>query len=243
MRRWSKIFLEWYGKPLPLDYLVFDLETTGLKRDWHLPVDIGHTIVRNKKVVHQGNFLLNWTGYPGVERERLVADLNKVAAAMQAQGKPHHYPIERLEAEGKDPFEVLVFYYQLFTKNRRAGAKFVGHNALFFDAVMFSHIVEEATELVWEFKPNEVFDTGVMFKITQGGLAPRPDEKSLKEYFLRAKNAYMKGVKWNIESCVKQYHLAERFGLGELHGAAADSYVSHLLFEELRHDYELQDNS
>lgn len=236
MERWSKIFLEWYGKPLPVDYLVFDLETTGLKRDWHLPVDIGHTIVRNKKVVHQGNFLLNWTGYPGVDREQLAADLNKVAAAMQAQGKLHHYPIERLEAEGHDPFKVLTFYYQLFTKNRRAGAKFVGHNAWFFDAVMFSHVLEEATDLVWEFKPDEIFDTGAMFKAVRGNLAPYPDEKTLQEYFLRVKNSYMKGVKWNIEACIEHFDLANKYGLdtSELHGAKSDSYVAHLLFEEHR---------
>lgn len=236
MERWSRIFREWYGKPLPLDYLVFDMETTGLKRDWHLPVDIGHTIVRGGKVVHQGSFLLNWTGYPGVDRERIVQDLAKVEKAMTAQGKAFHYPIERLEEEGKDPFDVLTFYYQLFTKNRRAGAKFVGHNAWFFDAVMFRSICEETTDLVWEFRPNELFDTGAMTKAVIGNFEPYPDEKTLKQYFLRVKNAYAKGVKWSIEACIERYDLVNKFGLKpeQLHGAGNDSYVAHLLFEEYR---------
>lgn len=238
MERWSRLFHEWYGKPLPDSYLVFDIETTGLKRDWALPVDIGHTIVRDRCVVHRGNFLLNWVDYPGVDRGWLEEQLVRVTAAMREQGKSYHYSIERLAAEGRDPYEVLTFYYQLFEKNRRTGASFVGHNAWFFDSVLFTNVVAETCDLVWEFKPNEIFDTGAIAKAILGDLPPYPDEKTLKQYFLRVKHAHRKGIKWSIEHCIEQFDLLNRFNLNpaDLHGAGPDSYVAHLLFEEFRID-------
>lgn len=233
---WNEKFLDWLGHPLPDDYLSFDCETQGLKRDWALPLDIGHCVVRGRKPVHQGNFVLNWIGYPGVDEEWLDYTLKKTAFHMADNRKPYRYTMDFLRQHGRDPTEVLGFYYKLFKTNRQANAKFVGHNAWFFDSELLQNIMLEACKLTWTFDENELYDTGGMEKALRGDLEPLPDEHTLKQYFLRVHHAYKKGVKWNIEACVERYDMERRFDLEKkhLHGAGEDAYVSHLLFEEHR---------
>ena len=75
-----------------------------------------------------------------------------------------------------------------------------------------------------------------MEKALRADMAPFPEDKHLKGFFRRVKNARRKGIKWKIEVCIERYNLAERFDLDltKLHGAEADCYVCHLLFEEHR---------
>ena len=122
MRDWSAEFNDWYGVGLPEDYLVFDMETTGLQeRD--LPVDIGHCIVRGKEVVNQGSFILNWADYPGMDVAWLEQQFRNLRKRYAEMGKTYHYTVEQLRDEGKPPDEVLWFYRQLFEKNRKAQAE------------------------------------------------------------------------------------------------------------------------
>lgn len=237
MRRWNRLFLEWYGTALPDDYLVFDLETTGLKRDWALPIDFGWAVVRAREIVNQGNMLLNWSEYPGVERDWLFECLRKIQQSMAKRGKNFPYTVDLLERRGKPPEKVLGFAYELFRRNRQAKASFVGHNAWFFDSELITHVFGEACGLEWEFGGNELFDTGGMEKAMLANLIPYPDETTLKEYFLRVHHNYQPGIKWNIEACVLRHDLEERYGisLSELHGnAGLDAKVAHLLLEEHR---------
>lgn len=231
---WNQNFLRWYGAALPDNYLTFDCETNGLKRDWALPLEIGHCIVRDRKPVHRGHFVLNWDGYPGVETDWLCSTMAQIRKQMGAQGKPYRYDLDYLHQYGKDPTTVLEFYYRLFTKNRAAGAFFVGHNAWSFDSPLLTSVMMESLGVSWVFDENELFDTGGMEKSLLGDIPPFPDDRSLKDFFLRACHAYRKGVKWNIDACIERYDMHNRFELGEAHGAEEDAYVAHLLFEEHR---------
>ena len=236
LRTWNRKFLDWLGHPLPDDYLAFDCETQGLKRDWALPVDIGHCVVRGRESRNQGNFVVNWYGYPGVDDEWFTYTLEKTYKAMREQGKEYRYTPEFVRKHGKDPTKVLKFYYDLFKLNRHQGAKFVGHNAWFFDSELLQNVLDEAAGLIWQFDENELYDTGAMEKAFRGELEPFPDEHTLKQYFLRVHHAFKPGVKWNIEICMERYDILQRFELDwrKIHGAGEDAYVSHLLFEEHR---------
>lgn len=236
MVTWNRKFLDWLGHPLPDDYLAFDCETQGLKRDWALPVEIGHCLVRGRKPVNQGNFVLNWIGYPGVDEDWLDHTLKKTAFHMSERGKPYKYTLDYLRRHGRDPVEVIGFYYKLFKANRNAGAKFVGHNAWFFDCELLTNVFLEACGLRWTWGDNEVYDSGGMEKALLADLEPFYDEHTLRQYFLRIHHAPKKGLYWNIEACVERYKMEERFGLSmkDLHGTAEDSFVCHLLFEEHR---------
>jgi hypothetical protein len=233
---WRRKFFEWYNGHWPEDYISWDMETTGFKTDYDLPVDIGHVVVRGGNLVDRGGTLLNWPDYPGIEEGWLHERMDKTAFNMQKQGKTYGYSVKRLRAEGEDPYEVLKRYYTLFQENRESGGSFLGHGVWHFDSKMFSHCLQETCGLSWEFGENELWDSGAIDKATQAQMEPFPDEHTLKKYFLRVHYSRKKGVYWNIESCVERYKLAERYGVDvdELHGAEADSYVSHLLFEDLR---------
>lgn len=236
-RTWNSRFLDWLGHPLPASYLAFDCETNGLQNDWSLPVDMGFCLVRNRRVVKQGDQVLNWVGYPGVDADWLEATLKRTAAAMKRQGKPYRYTMDFLRRHGHSPERVLYFYWRIFRKTRKRGYKFIGHNAWHFDSKLVSNILREACGLRWVFGPGELYDTGGMEKaLLAGDLAPREDEYTLQDYFRRVHAARRRGVRWSIEHCVARYDLCRRFGLQErdLHGAGADAYVSHLLFEEHR---------
>lgn len=241
MRDWSSEFKEWYDIVLPVDYLVFDMETTGLFIDNpdhppDLPVDIGHCIVRDKEIINQGGFILNWVDYPGIDLDWLESRFVFLRKRFAEQGKTYHYSIERLQEEGKDPDKVLWFYRQLFEKNRAAKAAFVGHNAISFDAPMFNQALNEILGLGWEFRDDELFDTGIMEKALRAEMFPCLDDETLRGFFVRVRNARRKGIMWKIEVCIERYDLANRFNLdlSTLHGAEADCVVCHHLFEEHR---------
>jgi DNA polymerase III epsilon subunit-like protein len=240
LTEWTEKFLDWLGRPLPDNYLTFDCETTGLAQTWDLPVEIGHCVVRNRKVVHKGVYILNWVGWPGVETEWLAERFDKVRTAMAEQGKPYNYSVERLQAEGKAPEKVLAYYHKLFTRNRREGAKFVSHNGWAFDSNILRETFSQSCGLIWDFGVDEMFDTGGMEKALRGELEPHPDEHTLKEFFLRVHARRLAGVRWAIEVCVDRYNLLEGTGLTkeDLHDAGKDSFVTHLLFEEHRNAYQ-----
>lgn len=236
MSDWYQKFHEWYAGPWPDSYLSWDMETSGLKLDYDLPVDIGHTLVRDGQVVHRGGFLLNWVNYPGIDSYWLEERLSNVAYHMEQQGKTYHYSVARMAEEGKDPYQVLKFYCDLFQKNRNVGGAFLGHGVWHFDSRMFANILYEVCGFKWEFDENELWDSGAIEKAVVGNIEPFPDEKTLKDYFLRVHYSRRPGLKWNIETCIERHNLAERFDLDldELHGAEADSFVSHLLYQELK---------
>lgn len=238
MHRWTKQFRDWYGHSLPDDYMTFDIESTGFSRKWDLPIDVGYCLVRGREVAATGNYLLNWTVYPGVEQDWLEGRIDKVISGMSKQGKAFPYSLQRLKEEGRDPYDVLRFYHELIIANREAGAAFVGHNAWSFDASMLTSCFSQVLGVDFEFGENELFDCGGMEKaIIAGDLEPFADEKTLKEYFSRICAAPRKGVFWNAEACIDRYNLLDKFesmGLDNLHTAVVGSYVSHLLFEELR---------
>jgi DNA polymerase III epsilon subunit-like protein len=240
LTEWTEKFFQWLGHALPDDYLTFDCETTGLKAGWDLPVEIGHCVVRNRKVVHKGSTILNWVGWPDMDVGWLDERLTKVRDAMAEQNKSFNYTVDRLREEGKPPENVLSYYHKLFTRNRRESGKFVGHNAWAFDSNILRETFDQACGLIWDFGLDELYDTGGMEKALRGDLEPYEDERSLQEFFMRVHARRLAGVRWAIEVCVDRYNLLDGTGLtkDDLHDAGQDSLVTHLLFEEHRKAYE-----
>lgn len=235
-----KKFLAWHQQPLPDDYLSWDIETTGVNPKWDLPIDIGWSLVRDRKMIDNRGFILDWTRYPDfVEPDWLEEQLERIGYNIRLKGGEWVYTPDYLRKHGSEPFWVLRRFQQLLYVNRDAGAKFVGHNAWNFDVRMIEAVFAELLGAEGEpfvFDPDEIYDTGGMEKGRLGDMIPYPDEKTLKEFFSRIQYSRRKGLHWNLSLCAERYHLYERAGLTpeDMHGAKADAYVAHLLFEEHR---------
>lgn len=246
-RRWETDLRRWYGHGLPDDYLTWDSETTGFSKTWDVPLEFGWCIVRDRKPVNRGAYLLDWTRYPAlIEKDWLLDQLEKINYAMCVQKRSWQITWDVLKTEGRDPFKVIRFAHKLFTANREAGAPFIGHNSLAYDNDLWRNVFHEWIGQEWNWRKNELFDTGVLEKIvlTQSlepnkRLIPGKGEH-LYDFLVRCQKANRPGVKWNMDACVARYQLCERYGVcrEDLHGASADAYCCHLLLEMHRENYE-----
>jgi DNA polymerase III epsilon subunit-like protein len=244
-RRWETDLRRWYGHGLPEDYLAFDTETTGFKKDWDIPLEFGWCIVRGRQPVSRGSYLLDWTRCPDlVEKNWLLDQLERISYSMDLQKRAWHISYERLQTEGRDPLKVLNFAYNLFKTNREAGAPFVGHNSLTYDNALWANIFYEWLGKEWVWDKGEIFDTGCLEKaiLTQAlepklRLIPQRGEH-LYDFLARCQRANRRGIYWNIGACVDRYKLCERYGVchENLHGANMDAYCCHLLLEMHREE-------
>ena len=191
MAHWDKRLRAWLGHGLPENYLTFDYETTGTNVKEDLALDFGFCVVRNKKVVKQQGFVLDWTQRPEwVDPEWLREKLEKLIYIFSMKKKPWVYTWDYLREHGRDPLKVLEFNLQLFQANRNVGALFVGHNAFKFDSPLFQNMSAEYLGETWWFEPDELFDTGCMEKASRSRelnnprmwLTPRAGE-SMADFF------------------------------------------------------------
>lgn len=235
LRQWASYFKTVYGSELPDNYMVFDTETTGLSRDQDLPIEIGHVIVTNRQVTHRGSFVLNWADDKRVDPWWLAKRLHECQRSMESRGHAYRFTLDLLRKEGREPDKVLAFYHELFCRNREAGGFLVGQNAWFFDAVLLEGCFHQFLREDFHFGDNELFDAGSMEKACLLEVLPEAHE-TLKGYFLRLRDIWAKGVRWNLTDCLLRHGLDKRYNLdlSQAHNAGWDSYACHLLFEDHR---------
>jgi DNA polymerase III epsilon subunit-like protein len=230
----------WLGHSLPDDYLVFDLETTGFKRDFDLPVCFGWCLVRDREDVSNGELVLNWYKYPElVEPEWLDSQLYRVQWGMESAGSRWLYTPEYLREHGLDPLRVLFRAQKLFQENRAAGCGFLGHNAWNFDCQMLNNVFCEYLGHLgdtFEFVGDEVFDSGGLVKAAATGIKPTPEDKTVADYFNRVHHTKVPGYRWALSVLAERYGLFEESGLSreDAHTAKADAYLCYMLFELVR---------
>lgn len=234
---WGELLRDAYGDEMPVNYLAFDCETTGTEPYEDLPVEIGHTIVRDCQPIQQGSFILDWTRGRHIKKAWLQRKLGEVGAAMEEKGEPWRLTFEYVREHGRDPCYVLDFYRRLFLKSRANKYLFIGHNAWNFDAPLLESTFQFILRKRFEFERNELFDTGVMEKAIQMDppQPPHPGE-SMKDYFLRIRELRLRGIRWAMAYCIEKYGFVERFGIdpSQTHQAGVDSHCCHLLYEEHR---------
>lgn len=241
LNRFRDYFKNRFRAGLPSNYLCWDLEATGFSRDDDLIVEIGHCVVHDRKPVQRMATLLDWTRSEHVNQDWLRDKLNYVKKCVETDedgnpnGRRFDITYERLRKEGVPPEDAFEYYFDLFARVHNGGGFFVGQNVYAFDAEMFAAQTAEFLGEAFKFEPDVMIDVGALEKATQLGMGVFDDE-TLKDYFKRVASFNRKGVKWNIEHCVNKYKLPELYGIKaeELHGAGEDSYVCHLVYEEIR---------
>lgn len=238
----------------PDNYLVFDLETTGLNPRRDLAVQIGYCLVKNGAPIDRDGIIINWTKIPKFvpDHDRFKQKLETVKQAVEFKagvptGKTYHISFERMMDEGVHPLEALSLFNDLFHEARKNRWFFLAHNGYHFDVPFieghFDAFLGEHRKYGAEPKPafyfhdNELFDTGMVEKGSQSQSVPWASD-TVRSWSLRTQNERLRNVRWALDTaCVPRYNLAEKHGLNmsQSHDAGFDCYVCHLLFEEYKH--------
>lgn len=238
----------------PDNYLVFDLETTGLEPHSDLIMQLGFCIVRDGKPVEQMGVMLDWTKMPKfLPKEKwqtFKAKLDKTKQQVEfkngmATGKKYQFTFERMQDEGIHPLIALNHLYDLFVEARKHRRFFIAHNGYHFDVPFIEghfdvFLGTRAKELGTEERPpfyiddNELFDTGMVEKGSQCQMMPWSTD-TVRSWSLRTHNERIRNVRWALDTaCVPRYGLQKKYNLDldSAHDAGFDCYVCHLLFQE-----------
>lgn len=248
LKDWAAEFRKIYGDVLPRDYLSIDCETTGFSRQDDLIWEWGHTVVRNGRSTETYNMVIDWTAVPDIVEpawldDRIAQVRRQICYdhAGKPTGKKFRLSRKRLAEEGIHPFEAFAYIGDILNWARHELNFFVGQNVWNFDVQILAEQFSQFSKVQWEFWPNEVFDTGALYKasLISPPLIPFRDE-TLKDFFQRVIHKPAKGLRWNIEACALALGLDKRgIELDKLHGAGPDSYYCHRIFEEVRRRIEI----
>lgn len=235
---WPDWFRSTYGGEWPESYVTWDLETTGYDKHKDYIVEIGHCIVKDRKVVDRLSTFIDWSHFPGAHIEFMQARINKLNETMYvSKGLKPVITYERLCREGKPPEKVFSFYAELFGSLIEKNVIFAGHNVYTFDEPFYQIMTERMQLPAFRFDENDLFDTDILERGNQLLTHPRFQPvygDSLRSYFSRS--MYVRGVKSNLHT-----HCFEKYGFGnaginptEMHRAATDAFCVHLLMEKFR---------
>ena len=219
----------------PENYLVVDLETTGVNVSEDLPLQFGYCLVAGGKVVECKAMDINWLDKCGISSSWVTQRMDKARRSMLEKGKSYRMSVERLQARGKDPIPALMLLYELIRRIHDAEGFILAHNGVNFDTPMISTVLRDFLNVEFDFGENLVVDTGIIEKAIQLGEVPLPDE-SLATFSRRVGYIRAKGVMWSLDNhCLPKYDLVKRMPAGsEMHDAGHDAYAVHLLFETYR---------
>lgn len=228
-------------KCFPDDYMVIDLETTGLDPHADLIGQIGHCVVVDRKPVNTVGIVLNWAAHPGVDHAWLQRRLEETKYHVENKdgnptGRRYCLSMQRMLQEGADPIPILAFYLDWLKEIRQQGKFIIAHNGYNFDCRWLEVAFKRFLGATWRFGDNEVFDTGMAEKASQANIMPWQEE-SLRAFSERVGDQRLKGVRWALDHhCAPKYGLAKKYNIdiAKAHEAGHDCLMAHYLFEEFR---------
>lgn len=219
----------------PENYLVVDLETTGVNVTEDLPLQFGYCLVEKGKVVECKANDINWLDQCGINSAWVISRMDKARKSMTEKGKSYRMSVQRLQERGKPPIPSLVLLYELIRRIHDANGFILAHNGVNFDTPLISTVLREFLGVEFDFGENLVVDTGIIEKAIQLDETPLPNE-SLAVFSRRVGAIRAKGVYWALDGhCLPKYGLEKKMPVGaEMHDAGHDAYAVHLLFETYR---------
>lgn len=226
----------------PADYIVVDLETTGLSKHEDLIGQLGVCLVVDRKPVVTSGTVLNWLRHPGVDQGWLKRRLEDTKYHVEhdkdgrRNNRHYHLSAEVLLDEGVDPVLALANCLDMLHDARARGRFVIAHNGYNFDCPFLENAFQRFLGADYRFGDNEVFDTGVTEKAAQLNLLPWAEE-SLRAFSTRVGGQRAKGVRWALDDhCVPKYNLDKKYNFDrrKMHEGGLDCLVAHYLFEEFR---------
>ena len=225
---------EWFSRaaaelgPLPRDYLVLDLETTGLSSA-DLPIQIGWALVFDGHACNVGAQTIDWsarhTDYFLDSRLQIVKQ-----AIVDRDGTVYPFTAASLKADGRPYAEVLSAFLDLHAETVKGGLPLVCHNGLRTDVPILDRVASQY--LGRRFTPGGYFDTMAIERALQTRQTPKAGENW--DSFCR-RTYYAGGSKVKsslVGHCSHKYALAA--DLTRAHQADFDCRLTHLLVETYR---------
>jgi DNA polymerase III epsilon subunit-like protein len=221
-----------YG-PLPEDYTVIDLESSGYVVESDIVLQVGWLTVVGGQERARKSVILDWSQ---VMDKHTLAQLSRrladTSAKMKNRGKTYEWSIGRLQAEGVHPKQALTMLASTMARK----PVLVGHNPWRFDAPMLDRLCQAQMGMPLAVPETQLIDTAAMVKSMQSGALPRTGE-TYRAFSLRANAAGGSKYRSSLdEYCVTRFKLIQRYGVNTAlaHDAAYDCYLTHLVYEDIR---------
>jgi len=223
---------------LPEDYLVIDLETTGLNpaSPAVLPTQVGSCLVLGRQIAEAHAALVDWGKSPHVDPEQFYADVEKTCTKMRERGAAG-IAVAQVQEFGRPPQQVLDEYRAKLVACLEMGMPVVGHNIVAYDLPILERIFPltfgDQGRMVFDL--NRVIDSGMLCLAWFAGCVPPTVDWARDDYYSVIKQRQFKR-KWNLGHCVETFGLARKHAadLQNAHDALADCRMVHYLIEEFR---------
>lgn len=229
---------------VPENYLVFDLETTGLEfRDgviWQIGM---HPVMGGKPLAEKGMSIFLDT--PESTLRANTFEIKRRARAINEEYSPGEYAaaesgyIDEVRSQGVSRAEGFAAAIDMLSSYVSAGWPIVGQNLVHFDVPFFENdSLRHGTG--FRFPYEGVIDVGVLIKSAKLQMRSIARE-NLREFTNRVSSIRAKGVYYAIERfCVPYWQLDTRFGvdLHKAHNAGYDCWITDLIFREMVQDAE-----
>ncbi len=191
------------------DYLVFDIETSGLSHTKDRILEVGIVIVNDDKVV---------------KGERKYVNANVVV-------EPNITKITGITQEDVNSGEPLSDVLDWF-QNELADYKLIGHNVFRFDhPFLLNESKRIGHHLASSFKLSRLIDTAVMYKGWRLNMNPK-NYKTYTQYASLVLGAKVKGLKYNVKTICEELEI-DMEGLTQ-HNAVDDCILTSRIYQKMR---------
>lgn len=198
-----------------IDYIVWDIETTGFVAPACSILEIACFIVRGNEVEEK-----HWVFNNMIEIPEKITEITGITK-------------EIIEAEGGDPMTHLMEFLPLFKRCK----KNITHNGVKFDIPFLvdysAHILgfkDEEKVAVKNLIRSTAFDTAVHFKSSKLGMKAR-DGESFVQFADRVMSTFAKGVFFNLGVCCDESGISME-GIKQ-HRALADVFLTHEVYKKI----------
>jgi DNA polymerase III epsilon subunit-like protein len=229
--------------PLPVNYLVFDVESTGLDFNNDMVVQLGYAVVVNKELVECDYFIADWTH----NRDKHFCDwlenrMEATKANMQARSTSaelmYKHSIARMKQHGVPVHEAFTNFMDIIKICKSHNFSLIAHNGLRFDQPMLNNNIKQVLgdHENFEFEKMGVnyFDTMAIERGLQSRISPFPDD-NWASFTSRLVNEGGRIYSSLDRHCAKKYNLINKYNMsGSAHEADFDCKLTHYLFEEYR---------
>lgn len=198
-----------------IDYIVWDIETTGFVAPACSILEIACFIVRGNEIEEK-----HWVFNNMIDIPQKITEITGITK-------------EIIDAEGGDPMTHLMEFLPLFKRCK----KNITHNGVKFDIPFLidysAHILgfkDEEKVAVKNLIRSTAFDTAVHFKSSKLGMKAREGE-SFVQFAERVMNTFAKGVYFNLGVCCDESGIS-REGIKQ-HRALADVFLTHEVYKKI----------